>query len=45
MIAETPTPHYFAVIFTSVRTEGDHGYAEMADRMLDWPGNRMDFWV
>ncbi|HEY3370969.1 MAG TPA: antibiotic biosynthesis monooxygenase [Prolixibacteraceae bacterium] len=35
MIAETPIPPYFAVIFTSVRTEGDHGYAEMAERMLD----------
>ena len=35
MIAETPTPPYFAVIFTSVRTEGDHGYAEMADRMVE----------
>jgi heme-degrading monooxygenase HmoA len=35
MIAETPTPPYYAVIFTSVRTEGDHGYAQMADRMLE----------
>lgn len=26
-------PPYFAVIFTSIRTEGDNGYAEMADRM------------
>jgi heme-degrading monooxygenase HmoA len=24
----------FAVIFTSERTEGDHGYAEMADEMI-----------
>lgn len=30
-----PTPPYFAVIFTSVRTDGDHGYAETAGRMLD----------
>lgn len=35
MIAETPTPPYYAVIFTSIRTEGDHGYAKMADRMLE----------
>lgn len=35
MISETPTPPYYAVIFTSVRTEGDHGYAEMADRMVE----------
>jgi heme-degrading monooxygenase HmoA len=33
MIAQTPTPPYFAVIFTSVRTIGDHGYSEMADQM------------
>jgi heme-degrading monooxygenase HmoA len=32
-IAETPKPPYYAVIFTSIRTEGDNGYAEMADRM------------
>ncbi|MGB5275383.1 MAG: antibiotic biosynthesis monooxygenase [Flavobacteriaceae bacterium] len=24
---------YYAVIFTSTRTEGDHGYSEMAQRM------------
>ena len=35
MIAETPIPPYFAVIFTSVYTEGDHGYTEMSDRMLE----------
>jgi heme-degrading monooxygenase HmoA len=35
MIAETPKPPYYAVIFTSVRTEGDNGYAEMADRMVE----------
>ena len=35
MIAQTPKPPYYAVIFTSVRTEGDNGYAEMADRMVE----------
>ncbi len=35
MIAQTPQPPYYAVIFTSVRTEGDNGYAEMANRMVD----------
>lgn len=35
MIAQTPTPPYYSVIFTSIRTEGDHGYAEMADRMVE----------
>ena len=35
MIAQTLTPPYYSVIFTSVRTEGDNGYAEMADRMVE----------
>lgn len=35
MIAETPQPPYYAVIFTSVRTEGDNRYAEMADHMVE----------
>jgi len=26
---------YYAVIFTSTRTEGDNGYAEMAEQMED----------
>lgn len=34
MIAETPPPPYYAVIFTSVRTEGDQGYTEMSERMV-----------
>jgi heme-degrading monooxygenase HmoA len=32
-IAETPEPPYVAVIFTSLRTEGDNGYGAMADAM------------
>ncbi|GGO80502.1 polysaccharide biosynthesis protein [Marinobacterium nitratireducens] len=32
-IAKTPKPPYYAVIFTSLRTEVDEGYAEMAERM------------
>lgn len=32
-IAETPEPPYTAVIFTSLRTEGDHGYAATAAAM------------
>jgi heme-degrading monooxygenase HmoA len=35
MIADTPHPPYFAVIFTSVRTEIDNGYDEMADKMVE----------
>ena len=33
-IANTPEPPYYAVIFSSLRTEGDHGYAAMTDRMV-----------
>ncbi|MFT7683008.1 MAG: heme-degrading monooxygenase HmoA [Moritella dasanensis] len=35
VIANTPKPPYFAVIFTSTRTEGDNGYDEMANRMVE----------
>lgn len=31
--SKTPKPPYYAVIFTSKRTEGDQGYSEMAERM------------
>lgn len=34
MIALTPKPPYYAVIFTSLRTEGDHGYGDMAGKMV-----------
>ena len=33
-IANTPPPPYYAVIFTSIRTEGDNGYAETAENIL-----------
>ena len=32
-IAATPAPPYYAVIFTSLRTQGDNGYARMAEAM------------
>lgn len=32
-VAKTPKPPYYAVIFTSLRTAGDNGYAEMAAQM------------
>ena len=35
MIAQTPKPPYYAVIFTSTRTEGDNGYAEMGEKMFE----------
>ena len=34
MIAETPRPPYYAVIFTSIRSEGDKGYALMSAKMI-----------
>jgi heme-degrading monooxygenase HmoA len=33
--AKTPQPPYYAVIFSSQRTEGDNGYGEMAERMAE----------
>jgi heme-degrading monooxygenase HmoA len=33
--AKTPEPPYYAVIFTSTRTAGDHGYAAMSDQMAE----------
>ena len=35
MIADTPAAPYYAVIFTSLRTEGDQGYSQAAMRMLE----------
>jgi heme-degrading monooxygenase HmoA len=33
--ATLPQPPYYAVIFSSARTEGDNGYGDMADRMVE----------
>ena len=33
-ITKTPAPPYYAVIFTSLRTPGDAGYAAMSERMV-----------
>lgn len=33
MFANTPQPPYYAVIFTSLRTEGDNGYNKMSDKI------------
>jgi heme-degrading monooxygenase HmoA len=32
-IATTPAPPYYAVIFTSLRSDGDNGYGKMAEAM------------
>ncbi|MGB6826550.1 MAG: antibiotic biosynthesis monooxygenase [Terracidiphilus sp.] len=33
-IAATPAPPYYAVIFTSLRTEGENDYSAMAEAMV-----------
>ena len=35
MIASTPAPPYYAVIFTSERTDTIDGYSQMAERMAE----------
>ena len=35
LLAKTPEPPYYAVIFTSQRTQGDQGYGKMAERMAE----------
>lgn len=43
LIADTPRPPYYAVIFTSLRTEGDNGYADMARKMVELAGQQPGF--
>jgi heme-degrading monooxygenase HmoA len=35
LIAATPSPPYYAVIFTSLRTDADDGYGATAERMVE----------
>jgi heme-degrading monooxygenase HmoA len=35
MIEATPSAPYYAVIFTSIRTEGDNGYGDMSEKMME----------
>jgi heme-degrading monooxygenase HmoA len=42
-IARTPAAPYYAVIFTSLRTEGDNGYASMADAMVELASQQPGF--
>ena len=41
--APTPLPPYYAVIFTSQRTEGDNGYGEMAEAMVNLASQQPGF--
>jgi heme-degrading monooxygenase HmoA len=42
-IAKTPEPPYYAVIFTSQRTEADRGYGQMAERMAETAAKQPGF--
>ncbi|HRO27875.1 MAG TPA: antibiotic biosynthesis monooxygenase [Luteimonas sp.] len=42
-IANTPEPPYYAVIFSSQRTPGDNGYAQMAERMVQLAAEQPGF--
>lgn len=41
--ATTPQPPYYAVIFTSVRTDDDNGYDAMAHKMLELASQQPGF--
>ena len=41
--AHTPAPPYYAVIFTSLRTEGDQGYGATAERMVELAAQQPGF--
>ncbi len=43
LIAKTPKPPYYAVIFTSHRTCGDNGYGQMAKRMVELASKQPGF--
>jgi heme-degrading monooxygenase HmoA len=43
MIADTPKPPYYAVIFSSVRTPEDNGYHLMAETMLELAAKQPGF--
>lgn len=41
--AALPEPPYYAVIFSSLRTPGDDGYAHMAERMVELAAGQPGF--
>lgn len=43
MLANTPEPPYYAVIFSSLRTEHDQGYAATAARMVELAAQQPGF--
>lgn len=43
MIAQTPIPPYYAVIFTNIRTDINDGYADTAVRMVELAAGQPGF--
>ncbi len=43
MIARTPEPPYYAVIFASQRTAGEQGYGHVAERMVELASQQPGF--
>ncbi len=43
LIANTPNPPYYAVIFTSHRTDGDKGYGQMSEKMIELASKQQGF--
>ncbi|OBQ50240.1 antibiotic biosynthesis monooxygenase family protein [Halodesulfovibrio spirochaetisodalis] len=43
LFAQTPTPPYYAVIFTSTRTEDEQGYNLMAKKMVSLASQQPGF--
>ena len=41
--AQTPQPPYYAVIFTSTRTDVDEGYDAMSDKMVEMAAQQPGF--
>jgi heme-degrading monooxygenase HmoA len=42
-IAGTPEPPYYAAIFTSRRTESEHGYGKMTEKMFEMASRQSGF--
>jgi heme-degrading monooxygenase HmoA len=43
VLAKTPEPPYYAVIFTSQRSAEDRGYGQMAERMVELAAQQPGF--
>ncbi|OYD21192.1 antibiotic biosynthesis monooxygenase family protein [Oceanimonas baumannii] len=43
LIAKTPEPPYYAVVFTSIRTEDNDGYEQMANNMAELAAKQSGF--